>query len=56
MPCDMAQLPRDENTWLMLVWKEEKDSPRKARETTHQRNQEDNLQFSCILDDDDGIL
>lgn len=25
-PWSMAQLPQDENTWLMLVWKEEKDS------------------------------
>lgn len=30
LPCNMTQIPREQNTWLMLVWKEEKDSQWKS--------------------------
>lgn len=51
----LADFTLNENTCRYLSGKTKINLKGKAQEKTHQRTQEDNLQFSCILDDD-GIL
>lgn len=52
LPHNMTQFPWEEHTWLRLLWiKAEKGFwEEKAQEKTHQRNQENNLKFPCIME------